>query len=494
MDLPILNKTFFDTGNALREQENFQHFLFKDLNFKNRKEPISFFRSDFRGVKIENVQFYKNNFDRADFINSYITNTTFDNCFFGTDFLNVIFHKVEFRNNMEDTCSFHNCSFVDCAFESETVINTSNRNSTYSNCHFSNCNWEKNSFEDIHYIQTSFKNISFAEMCAYNLDFTGCNFENTSVDPDYLGSYLIKKTELKDLNYIYRGQGISLTGKIEADLETLSRFYFSNHRYYEAFNTVLLYSHYNKFKESISGFFERILHLITQDKHYLRRTEQLNRLIRILIFYSDSALIPSKDFYLIIGIMENFSIPFESINDKILYQNNLQLLKETVQTNIFELGIWDFDSVGITYAEIEIDEDDFALFKTNLAGFYDSLIEEYGITDFGTGYEILGTRKGSLIVEIAGVAVGIYGLATIAKSILAKVMEIKMEYLITHKNIELLVSDNFKDMKEWEKKVIIARKIQEKPSDELFKKAGPLIKLMKSFHIFPNAFFKGGNS
>ena len=491
MNLPILNKTFVDNGVTLREQENFQHFLFKDLNFKDRKEAISFFRSDFRGVKIENVQFYKNNFDRADFINSYITNTSFDKCTFGTDFSNVIFNKVKFNSNVEDTCAFYNCSFIDCFFEKENVINTTNRNSKYLRCEFSNCTFEKNSFDDIHYTQTTFKEISFAEMGAYNLDFTSCNFESTIVDPDYLGSYMIKETDLKGLNYSYRGREIPLTGEIQVDLQTLSRFYIENRRFYEAFNTVLLSNSYNKFGDSIKTFFENILHLILKDEHELRRTEQLTRIIKILIFYSDSQVIDSSDLFFIIGILDNTIIPFESINDKILFNNNLQVLKDTIQTNLFELIKWNFELTKITYAEIEIDEADFPLFRTSLSEFYISLDKEYGVCDIEPGYEIIGTRKGSLIVELAGYAVGLYCLATIAKSIMSKAMEIKMEYAISQKTTQLLLSDKSEAIAEWEKKVIIARRIQKKPSDELFQKAHPLVKLMKSFHIFPNTSFKG---
>ena len=42
--------------------------IFENLNFKNENSIVSFFRCDFRGSSFKNVHFYKNIFDRADFI------------------------------------------------------------------------------------------------------------------------------------------------------------------------------------------------------------------------------------------------------------------------------------------------------------------------------------------------------------------------------------------------------------------------------------------
>ena len=81
---------------------NLSYIKFKDIDFSIYK-PISFFRSDFRGSRFENIKFQNNYFDRADFIGS-----TFINC----QFINVNF----------GACEMKSCFFVDSVFEHLNVI------------------------------------------------------------------------------------------------------------------------------------------------------------------------------------------------------------------------------------------------------------------------------------------------------------------------------------------------------------------------------------
>lgn len=492
MTLPIKDKLFADTGNSDQGERNFQHFLFKDLDFTGRSEPISFFRSDFRGVKVDNVKFYKNNFDRADFLNAYVLNSTFLDCFFGTDFTNVIFNNVKFVGNKEDTCAYYNCKFINCLFEEETIINTTNRNSTYVSCIFNNCTFKQNSFEDLHYSTSSFDSVSFADMGAYNLDFTSCNFNQTIVDPDYLGSYLIKDSDIKGLEYRYRGKVLTFTGEIVDDLRMLSIFYLENQRFYESLNSILIANQISNTEVHITSLFEKVIELINEDTHELRRNQQFEKIITMLVFYSDSKIISPENLFFIIGLLHGDQIKFNSLADRLKYRSNLQLLEDTVKSNLLELGIWNFDPKQIIYSEFEINEEDFEVFKTEISGFIAAIENEYGF-DHNISFEIVGTRKGSLIVEIVQYAISAFCLATIAKSLISKIIEIKMEYKISEKTIMLLETGSMDDIKNWEKKAEIARRIQKKPSDEIYKKANPLLKLIKSFNIFPNTFFKRSN-
>ena len=43
---------FSDNGTRKREKENFQNYLFQGIDLRQSDEPISFYRSDFRGAKL----------------------------------------------------------------------------------------------------------------------------------------------------------------------------------------------------------------------------------------------------------------------------------------------------------------------------------------------------------------------------------------------------------------------------------------------------------
>ena len=210
----------------------------------------------------------------------------------------------------------------------------------------------------------------------------------------------------------------------------------------------------------------------------------------MLVFYSDSWALYYEELFFIIGLLESDKIQFESLTSRLKYKSHLQILEDTINSNLFELYLWNFDPEQIIYTEIEIDENDFEIFQNELLKFLSDAEIEYGVDHTNGSYEIIGTRRGSLIVEIAQYAVGAYCLATIAKSVISKGMEIRMEYKIAKKTTKMLETGSIDDLKKWEEKVKISRRIQKKPSDELFLKATPLIKLMRSFNIFPNAFIK----
>jgi uncharacterized protein YjbI with pentapeptide repeats len=490
MDTPSQFQVFTDTGETSREKENFQNYLFKDIDYRNKPVAVSFRRSDFRAVKMQNMHFFKNNFDRADFVNAYLKETTFDECNFGTDFFNTVFEKCTFKGNNFDTSTLNNNRYFDCCFENEHILNTTNRQAFYSNCTFKNCIYEMNSFEDINFDNCIFENINFAEMGAYNFSFTSCSFKNFTVDPDYLGSYLFKHSPLEQTQFMYRGDGLALNNNLIEDLKTLSIFYLQSSRLFEAFNMTLLYRQYSKQELSILGYLDNILDQIGTDKHDLRKFDQINRIIKAIIFYANSTVISIEETFYIIGQFENKRISFDNMHDQLQYVNNIYFLKQNIESILFETGdLSHVNPLSEIYCEITIEESSYEEFKTMMSEYLNSISSNYGIPELNN-YKILGTRKGSLIVEIIGYATGIYVLITILKSIFVRTLEIKVEYTIYKKTHQLLEENNRK-LKDLETDVNIARRILSTPSDEILTKARPLSLLMKNFSVFPNALVKG---
>lgn len=486
----ITRKGYFtDTGNSDRSTENFQHQVFENIDFTGREVPISFYRSDFRSVRMDHMVFYKNNFDRADVVNAFITDSRFNECKWGTDFMNTVFMRSHFQGNQMDTCTIDNCYFDHCEFIEEQVINTSNRGSTYKNCRFDNCKLEMNSFNEINFIDSSIHKVDISSMGAYDLSFDNCTFSDVTIDPDYLGSYLFKNCLIDQLQYSYRGKDFLLTGDIKKDLGSLALFYKENERYYEAFNTTILFRHYGDASLSVMHHFQNIIKSIYKNPNELVKKDQLNRIIKALIFYADSDLISVDEVFYLIGYFKELDFDFFGLKDKLAFLSNIDLLAKTIESYLFDCGrVRLTTSLSQVYAEIQIEEENLDVFKQSFDSFFKTAMNEYN-HEIKVGYHIVGTRKGSLIVEIIGYAVGFYVLAVILKSTVSKLLEIRMEYKLFQK-ADQFIEDKITDIPEFVRSTPTIRKLMSQPSDELLKKSKPLAQLMKQFHLFPNAVLK----
>jgi uncharacterized protein YjbI with pentapeptide repeats len=488
MDSPLKYKRFVDTGSPNQANQNFQSFVFENLNFKELTNSISFFRSDFREVKVVSVSFFNNDFNRADFVNAYIEKSSFEQCSFGTDFTNTYFRQVNFIANLYNASDIYKCIFDACEFRSEVIKNTTLRSSRFTNCLIDNCDYQENSFNDLHYESCTIKNTSFAEMAAMNLSFDACNFDEVAIDPNNIGTYLIKNCKVTGVNFLYRGKQLNLSGDFIQDLRSLARYYYESGRYFEAINTDLI----SRSLADISGLnvelFKDILKHIAEDQHYLRKMDQLLRLTKAISFYYGSNVLGIEDSLIIVGLLLELNVDFMSTADKLEFWGNLYILRENIDESIINLNILSgFGVFDTSYVEIQIAEEDSIEFGIQLNHFFVAYLSEYGKNTEIPSYEIIGERRGSVIYEIVASTIGLYILASACKSIFAKAVEVKMEYNISKITLKLLEDGNVKQLNEWNEKVKVARRIQEKPSDELMTKAKKLSLLIKQFHIFPNA-------
>lgn len=490
MNKPVLRKRFVDVGATNYNSDNFQNFLFQELEFGVNGVPINFFKCDFRGSSFINVRFKKSNFDRSDFINSYLSDTTFSECYFGTDFSNTLFNRVQFVNNEHDTCTYSNSKFLNCLFDHEHIIASTLRSSTFAACTFLNCKFEQNTLDEIAFENCVIKTLSFSDMGAYNLSFENCELENIVVDPDYLGSYLFKNSSFNGLIYEYRGHEINLTGSLAKDYLTLSIFYLENQRYFESLNTHILHSFLAEKVPIDMNFVESIFLAIKQYPHGIGKYDQMDRAIKLLIFYIGSDVMAIESTMKIVSLIENLKIEFDNLNDRLRFNSNLFLLKENVEHYLFESReLKGVQGDKMLYVEFQIDQEDFSFFQEELDSFFHAVSVELAITQTNQTYTIVGSRKGSLIVEVVAISIGVYTLARIARGILGVVHQIIMDYRIKTKALNLLGQPE--KLIELEKSVKIANKILSRPSDELITKSGSLVRLLKAFHIFPNTMFKG---
>lgn len=282
--------------NSMKEYEaqNMSYSVFENIDFHQVPYTISFFRSDFRGAKFQKVLFYKNNLDRADFLNSIFIECSFDKINFGCcQMKNCYFENVSFTNNFYRNTSIHSCTFKNCKFPDEKFLINMQR-CRLVNCDFIGCDFEMSTTDSDEFENCKFIDTNLATMHAENHNFIKCTFRNTFFDSSYYFGYFISKCSLHDVYFLYRGEYVDFKDINCASTIQLLR---NEHRYNDLIN-VLKYNHEEnkiifEIKEGIQYF---------SNYHYGRMLE-LNFIFKTLIL---SALYEELDFEVLYNILSFF--------------------------------------------------------------------------------------------------------------------------------------------------------------------------------------------
>lgn len=471
---------FKDNGSSSRENESFQGTLFSDLDFSGDQTPISFFRSDFRQVKIEKVRFFKNNFDRADFIDAYIIQSSFQRCNFGTDFINTYFDEVIFQENQEDTCTITQCVYSKCRFRSEKFVNTTLRSCKFIECTFEDCLFEMNTADELSFEKCEFKNIDFSNMTATHFSFGSCRFYGLRVDPDYLGTYLFKGVAPEGLTYSYRGEEMHLGADYLESLERLMDFYAKTNRHYEAFNSAVLYNSFGNKGKSLRTLFQWALHSIAQEPA-MRQKNSLLRIISALAFYSDSDAISLEDLLFMVQALTQLPLDTLSLVERLEVDSRITFLKDLLKENLL---LWNSSRLigreNVLF-EVVLDEENQKVVETRMAALFRALRSSVGEPRF----EILGARRGSLVFECLASGAAVVAFATCLRRASSNVIRIVLEVQFSAKYIHLL--KNAKTTEQVTKLHKSAESLLNPPSDRALKTAGDLAGFIKEIRILGNS-------
>ncbi len=391
----VTYKKFIDDGNDKRESENFQQFLFKDLDFSRSDTPISFYRSDFREVKIEKVIFMSNEFERADFTDSYVTDSSFISSHFGTDFINVYFNNVIFENSLFDTCTFLRCIFNSCRFSSGHIINSTVQDCNFYDCTLNEIELKENTFEEIDFENTHFKGINLANMTSKDFRFRNCNYDKLTIDPDYLGSYVIEGDFFNDIQFEYRGHVIEVFQEKGDTIEALINLWRKSNRFYEVFNLLILHRQFKNSKNDLSDILITIIDRLSKVNHPSIRAYNLRGILKTMTFYSTTEYLSIREYLALISMLESiidvkndFNVygqfkAFSSYFENVLVDNPSKGEDLIVQAK--------FNLKDVNNVEEQLQE---WLRET----------EEYVITnkiiDAQKLYEIIGVEKGSIVITI----------------------------------------------------------------------------------------------
>lgn len=391
---------FYDTGNKKREKENFQNFLFEGIDTRDQELHISFYRSDFRGARLLNNYFFKNNFSNADFIDCYFHMTSFQECRFqSTEFYNSYFDNSNFTS-----LTFSSSSIVRIVFDKVKMnrINFRSSNiqdSKFIDCEIDGCSFQKTTIDELTFENTYIKDADLSPMTAINIYFNNCKFENVTIDADYLGSYFFKGRFFEELNLRYRGKAVKLEiDRIEL-IANLFKLMLEKKRFYEATNLVVQRNLIDKKATPIYPIIKYAFSHLLQESNALIRTYQISKIFSLFEYYFNSGYIKLKDYYRFINYFEGIDISQFNISEQIDLLSKNERLKNLLKLSVINTSM--FDDMGkedTMYLEIIVDENDQAEFEDLL----NSILTKWTGVDVTKDniYLIIGKRKGSIIYEI----------------------------------------------------------------------------------------------
>lgn len=469
-------RRFHDTGNPKREKENFHGLLFADLDFSKSIEPISFFRSDFRQVKVQNVGFFGNNFDRADFIDAYIASSSFTACQFGTDFLNTYFDRVTFSGNSEDTCTIAQCVYNKCTFHRELFKNTTFRTCKFIECVFEDCIFEMNTADEIAFESSEFHRIDFSNMTAVNFAFSNCIFFGLKIDPDYLGTYFFKGQPPEGISYSYKGEELQLGSEYTDALQAMVEVYVNENRYFEAFNSAILFNTFGNRGKSLRAIFKWVVNAVL-DEPPIRRINSLSRLIDALVFYSDSEAIALSDLFFMIGLLTEVPLISMPLTQRLEMESRLGFLKELTKENLFAPDSSRLANERQICFEVVADEGVKDAVDKNLRSFFQAVSRSLGDTNF----QILGIRHGSLIFECVATGAAVVLFTNCLRLASSNLIRVALEFRFSAKYFELL--ESARTTEQVAKVYNSAKSLMSPPTKEASNFSNDLAKLAKEIRI-----------
>lgn len=359
---------------------------FIDIDFSLYK-PISFFRSDLRGSRFENIKFKTNNFDRCDFIAS-----TFENC----QFINVDF----------GACEIKSCFFINCRFEKCIYDNTSIQESMFEKCIFSkqhilvnmkncemkhsqisNCTFERSTTEKIEFEFCEIKNTDFATMHAECHKFIDCILNNVKLGVSYVFGYLLCNTSIKDFKVLYRGKEVKLDSQEEA-----SRF-LEESRTYELLNVFFIYKGFDK----IPQLLDRIVRHSYNNYNPATKSDLCN-IFEALIFYATHDIMPYSCFINCLECINSIDLPTLNLKDELLFIGYKEKLNHIIFDGLYGKKFIESSRKEKAILILHINSDDYGEALKISNDFLAKLYEKCNIIG---KWELIESCKGSWILTFA---------------------------------------------------------------------------------------------
>jgi len=413
-------------------KSNLSYTLFQNIQAIFNNDALIFNRTDFRGSKFINCRFSNNDFDRADLIDCYIEDVTFNNVNFGMALIkNNYFKRVIFSKNNYNDLSVQETTFVDCTFD-EKHINWTLFNCTFKNCTFKNTIFNHSSIDSNKFIDCCFIRCNMAECHMENIKFQSCLLDHVELGVSYIASYLFRDTNLSQIVFKYRGDMVNINYFGEDDLNDL----ILHERYFNYLNMLLLQNKTDNFFKISKETIEKTLKLDNQQRIY-----NLKNILLMFEFYYDSSLIDFVTYQKIVLYLNSINFDNMDFNESLEYKSILYRINE--KNDISKVSIDMLNTIDCNencLCRIHINSNDLDEVKSQLAEVFET-INKVAVNSFMKKdeiYEIKQIEQGSIILTIASSLVISMLFVKVIKSINHSIQIMRIEKAATDKNIEII--------------------------------------------------------
>lgn len=336
----INNKEIKEFKKTSFEKNCFHRNHFLEIKSNNYLEPLKFHRVDFRGSTFNNCFFQDADFFRSDFISCDFSKTEFVHCSFKTtSIMNSNFSNCDFSRNISMTpdvirCNFHKTNFINQKFYRSVW-----RESSFKECTFEKFKIERSTIEEISFEGCTINDLNLSRLIAQDLTFKKTTFKNVVFDIDYIGTYLFDKDSLNNISFMYKDEIIELSLDNAEKVKELTKYYFKNDRFSDAFGISMIYSSLTGEKENnFIDFWILCLNKSLELSNSKDLQQHLNRLIKMYLFYLDEKLFTISDS---IKVLKEISSLLPKIDTPIVYEKIYYLeamIKRTIEENLYSLN------------------------------------------------------------------------------------------------------------------------------------------------------------
>lgn len=392
--------------------KDFSYTNFININF-SVDTPTSFFRSDFRGSRFENVTFQKNCFDRADFISCTFLNCKFIDVNIGAcEVKSCYFFNVAFEKCIFDNASIQESTFKQCVFNNQHLL-INMKNCYMIDTEISNCSFERSTTEAITFEKCILKNTDLATMHAECHKFISCDLDTVKLGISYVFGYLLSNTNIKDFEVLYRGQAVNLNSQEEA------LKFLEESRLYEIINIFFIYQKF----DNIPKLLENALLYLYQNYTPTTRTE-IKNIFEAVIFYVMQDIIPYNCFVKCLAIINDICLPKIQLEDELLFVGYREKLNFIVSSGKYGKNFIESSIGEKAIITIHVNTNDYEQAIHISTSFLEKLYLNCKLIPF---WEHIESKKGSWILTFIISATVIVMLPKIVKNYYNLISEIQIK-------------------------------------------------------------------
>lgn len=435
--------------------------VFKDIDYSQYKDPISFFRSDFSRSRFYSCTFNRNLFGRADFIDVYIKNTEFESVNFGSCLLkNALLEKVIFSRNSYRGIAIQYSCFRKCVFRDEDFI-TNMYHCDFYECTFINCTFKKSSLDSNTFSNCEFIKVDMSECIAENLKFGNCSLRDVFLGANLWTTYLYRDTDVYSFGFKYRGQVVDIwNGDPTSFIERL----LQKKLFFEYFNVLiigdLIPTH------GFAGEFERLFPAIMTQSSQQRKSN-IVKILDMLLYYQNYQKLPIGEYLAVYNFLIQMNWGDTPFDEVLVYNAKLFKIQKSMEQLNFDLSyIKSFPASAICISKYHINCDDAAIAREYLENAFNSANHLL----CGDAYsqpllKVIDEEKGSVILTIASAAILALLVSYVAKKVMHNLHSIQIEHGIKKQILKSLTGEGA-EISDIKKSCTLAQKLDLLPTEK----------------------------